>query len=43
MQTLISPDNHWALLLILFSCTSLSIYLEQKYKVRRVLVEYNGM
>lgn len=32
MQTLISPDNHWALLLILLSCTSLSIYLEQKYK-----------
>ena len=32
VQTLISPDNHWALLAILFAATSLAIWLEQKYK-----------
>ncbi len=32
MQTLIGPDNHWALLAILFACTALAIWLEQKAK-----------
>ena len=32
VRTLIRPDNHWALLSILFAATSLSIWLEQKYK-----------
>ena len=32
VTTLIAPDNHWALLAVLFSCTGLSIWLEQKYK-----------
>ncbi len=32
MQTLIAPDNHWALLAILFGSTLLAIWLEQKYK-----------
>ena len=32
MNTLISPDNNWALLSILFSSSFLAIYLEQKYK-----------
>ena len=32
MQTLISPENHWALLAVLFACTALSIWLEQKYR-----------
>ena len=32
VQTLIRPDNHWALLAILFAATSLSIWLEQKFK-----------
>ena len=30
--TLIAPDNHWALLAILFASTFLAIWLEQKYK-----------
>ena len=32
MQTLIAPDNHWALLAILFGSTLLAIWLEQKYR-----------
>ena len=32
MNTLISPDNNWALLSILFLSSFLAIYLEQKYK-----------
>lgn len=32
VQTLIAPDNHWALLTILFTATSLAVWLEQKYK-----------
>ena len=32
MQTLIRPDNHWALLAVLFASTGLAIWLEQKYK-----------
>ena len=32
METLIAANNHWALLAILFGATSLSIWLEQKYK-----------
>lgn len=32
MQTLIAPDNHWALLAILCGSTFLAIWLEQKYK-----------
>ena len=32
VQTLIAPDNHWALLAILFASTFLAIWLEQKYK-----------
>ena len=29
---LISPDNHWALLAILFGSTFLAVFLEQKYR-----------
>jgi len=32
IQTLISADNHWALLAVLFGATAISIWLEQKYK-----------
>ena len=32
IQTLISADNHWALLAVLFAATALAIWLEQKYK-----------
>ena len=32
VTTLIAPDNHWALLAILFGATFLAIWLEQKYK-----------
>lgn len=32
VKTLISPDNHWALMAILFSATALTVWLEQKYK-----------
>ena len=31
-SSLIAPDNHWALLAILFAATFLSIFLEQKFK-----------
>ena len=31
-ETLIAADQHWALLAILFGATSLSIWLEQKYR-----------
>ena len=31
ISTLIAPDNHWALLVILFGSTFLAIWLEQKY------------
>ena len=31
-QTLIGPEQHWALLAVLFASVSLSIWLEQKYK-----------
>ena len=30
--SLVAPDNHWALLAILFSSTFVAIWLEQKYK-----------
>ena len=32
MKTLIAPDNHWALLAILFGSTSLSVWLEQRFR-----------
>ena len=32
VTTLIAPDNHWALLAILFASTFLAIFLEQKYR-----------
>ena len=32
IQTLISADNHWALLAVLFAATAAAIRLEQKYK-----------
>ena len=32
VSTLVAPGNHWALLTILFGATSLSVWLEQKYK-----------
>lgn len=32
MTPLIAPDNHWALLTILFAATSFSVWLEEKYK-----------
>ncbi len=32
IQTLISADNHWALLTVLFSSTAIAIWLEQKFK-----------
>ena len=32
VNTLIAPDNHWALLAILFGATFLAIWLEQRYK-----------
>ena len=32
VRTLISADNHWALLAVLFSSTALAIWLEQKFK-----------
>ena len=32
IQTLISADNHWALLAVLFAATAIAIWLEQKYK-----------
>ncbi len=32
IQPLISADNHWALLAILFSATALAIWLEQRFK-----------
>ena len=32
VQTLISADNHWALLAVLFSSTAIAVWLEQKYK-----------
>ncbi len=32
IQTLISADNHWALMAVLFSATAIAIWLEQKYK-----------
>lgn len=32
VTTLIAPDNHWALLAILFASTFLAVFLEQKYK-----------
>ncbi len=32
VSSLIAPDNHWALLTILFGSTFLAIWLEQKYK-----------
>lgn len=32
IQTLIRPDDHWALLAILFASVSLSIWLEQKFR-----------
>ena len=32
VQTLISADNHWALLMILFAASALAILLEQKFK-----------
>ena len=32
VQTLIAPDNHWALMAVLFSSTALAIWVEQKYK-----------
>jgi len=32
IHTLISPDNHWALMTILFASTFLAIWLEQKYR-----------
>ena len=32
VQTLISADNHWALLAVLFAATAIAIWLEQKYK-----------
>ena len=32
VQSLIAPDNHWALLAILFASTFLAIWLEQKYR-----------
>ena len=32
VQTLIAPDNHWALLAILFASTFTAIWLEQKFK-----------
>ena len=32
IQTLISADNHWALLAVLFSSTAIAFWLEQKYK-----------
>ena len=31
-QTVISAENHWALLAVLFAATALAIWLEQKYK-----------
>ena len=31
-SSLIAPDNHWALLAILFAATFLSIFLEQRFK-----------
>ena len=32
ISSLVAPDNHWALLAILFTTTFLAIWLEQKYK-----------
>ena len=32
VQTLITADNHWALLAVLFAATAVAIWLEQKYK-----------
>ena len=32
VATLIAPDNHWALLAVLFAATAIAIWLEQKYK-----------
>ena len=32
VQTVISAENHWALLAVLFAATALAIWLEQKYK-----------
>ena len=32
IQTVISAENHWALLAVLFAATALAIWLEQKYK-----------
>lgn len=32
VSTLVAPDNHWALLAILFASTFLAIWLEQKYR-----------
>ena len=32
ISTLIAPDNHWALLAILFTSSFLAIWLEQKYR-----------
>ena len=32
VSTLIAPDNHWALLAILFASSFLAIFLEQKYR-----------
>ena len=32
IQTVISDENHWALLAVLFAATALAIWLEQKYK-----------
>ena len=32
VQTVISAENHWALLTVLFAATALAIWLEQKYK-----------
>ena len=32
VQTLISADNHWALLAVLFSSTAIAVWLEQKFR-----------
>ena len=32
IQTLISPDNSWALLTVLFASTAIAIWLEQTYR-----------
>ena len=32
VQTLISADNHWALLTVLFTTTAVAVWLEQRYR-----------